>query len=64
MVTSFTAVAATLNNIGQALLRWAPMNFGSFSVPAKLVMIFDMLAGRLEIFPMLVLFLPDTWRRF
>ena len=40
------------------------MNFGSFTNPAKLVMIFDMLAGRLEIFPMLVLFLPDTWRRF
>ena len=40
------------------------MNFGGFSNPAKLVMIFDMLAGRLEIFPMLVLFLPDTWRKF
>ena len=40
------------------------MNFGSFTNPAKLVMIFDMLAGRLEIFPMLVLFLPDTWRKF
>ena len=39
-------------------------NFGGFSNPAKLVMIFDMLAGRLEIFPMLVLFLPDTWRKF
>ena len=39
------------------------MNFGSYSNPAKLVMIFDMLAGRLEIFPMLVFFMPDTWRR-
>ena len=39
-------------------------NFSAFSVPANLVLIFDMLAGRLEIFPMLVLFLPDTWRKF
>ena len=39
-------------------------NFGGFADPAKLVLIFDMLAGRLEIFPMLVLFLPDTWRKF
>ena len=65
MVTNFTAVAATLNNIGPGLNQVGPMmNFGSYSNPAKLVMIFDMLAGRLEIFPMLVLFLPDTWRRF
>ena len=65
MVTNFTAIAATLNNIGPGLNQVGPMmNFGGFSNPAKLVMIFDMLAGRLEIFPMLVLFLPDTWRRF
>ena len=65
MVTNFTAVAATLNNIGPGLAQVGPMmNFGSFSGAAKLVLIFDMLAGRLEIFPMLVLFLPDTWRKF
>ena len=65
MVTNFTSVAATLNNIGPGLNQVGPMmNFGGFSNPAKLVMIFDMLAGRLEIFPMLVLFLPDTWRKF
>ena len=65
MVTNFTAIAATLNNIGPGLAQVGPMmNFGSYSNPAKLVMIFDMLAGRLEIFPMLVLFLPDTWRKF
>ena len=39
-------------------------DIGCFADPAKLVLIFDMLAGRLEIFPMLVLFMPDTWRRF
>ena len=65
MVTNFTAVAATMNNIGPGLAQVGPMmNFGSYSDPAKLVMIFDMLAGRLEIFPMLVFFMPDTWRRF
>ena len=62
MVTNFTAVAATMNNIGPGLELVGPMrNFSGF---AKLVLIFDMLAGRLEIFPMLVLFLPDTWRKF
>ena len=65
MVTNFTAIAATLNNIGPGLAQVGPMmNFGGFTDPAKLVMIFDMLAGRLEIFPMLVLFMPDTWRKF
>ena len=65
MVTNFTSVAATLNNIGPGLNQVGPMmNFGAYSNFAKLVLIFDMLAGRLEIFPMLVLFMPDTWRRF
>ena len=65
MVTNFTSIAATLNNIGPGLNQVGPMmNFGLYSNLAKLVMIFDMLAGRLEIFPMLVLFMPDTWRKF
>ena len=65
MVTNFTSIAATLNNIGPGLNQVGPMmNFGAYSNFAKLVLIFDMLAGRLEIFPMLVLFLPDTWRKF
>ncbi len=52
MVTNFTAVAATMNNIGPGLELVGPMqNFGGFADPAKLVLIFDMLAGRLEIFP-------------
>ena len=64
-VTNFTAVVATLNNIGPGLAMVGPaMNFGFYSNASKLVMIFDMLAGRLEIFPMLVLFMPDTWRKF
>ena len=65
MVTNFTSVAATLNNIGPGLAGVGPMmNFGGYTNAAKLVLVFDMLAGRLEIFPMLVLFLPDTWRKF
>lgn len=65
MVTNFTAVVATLNNIGPGLSQVGPMmNFAGFSNPAKLVLIFDMLAGRLELFPMLVLFLPSAWRKF
>lgn len=65
MVTNFTAVAATLNNIGPGLELVGPAsNFAFLSSPAKLVLVFDMLAGRLELFPMLVLFTPDAWRRF
>lgn len=55
-VTNFTAVASTLNNIGPGLNLVGPVqNFSVFSNLSKLVMIFDMLAGRLEIFPMLIL---------
>ncbi len=62
--TNFTAVAATLNNIGPGLSMVGPTgNFAVFSDPAKWVLMFDMLAGRLEIFPMLVLLAPSTWKR-
>lgn len=64
MVTNFTAVAATLNNIGPGLSMVGPMeNFAHFSGFTKYVLMFDMLAGRLEIFPMLLLFCPSVWRR-
>lgn len=54
--TNFTAIAATINNIGPGLNAVGPTgNFSQFSVLSKLVMMFDMLAGRLELFPMLVL---------
>ncbi len=62
--TSFTAVVATLNNIGPGLAKVGPMcNFSILSPLSKIVLIFDMLAGRLEIFPMLILFAPQTWRK-
>ncbi len=64
LITNITAVAATINNVGPGLGSVGPTgNFAFFSLPSKLVLIFDMLAGRLELFPMLVLFAPATWRR-
>ena len=65
LITNFTAVAATLNNIGPGLELVGPtQNFGLFSDGAKIVLIFDMLAGRLELFPLLLLFTRETWQRF
>lgn len=65
LITNFTAVAATLNNIGPGFEIVGPMgNFSSFSYLSKSVLIFDMLAGRLEIFPLLLLFFKGTWKRF
>ena len=59
LTTNFTAVAATFNNIGPGLELVGPtQNFEHFNVFSKLVMIFDMLAGRLELFPLLLLFHP------
>jgi trk system potassium uptake protein TrkH len=62
--TNFTAVAATINNIGPGLELVGPtQNFGMFSDFSKLILIFDMLAGRLELFPLLILFSRNTWKR-
>ena len=62
--TNFSAVAATLNNIGPGLDQVGPVeNFHLFSPFSKCVLIFDMLAGRLKLFPLLILFAPSTWRR-
>lgn len=64
MVTTFTSVAATFNNIGPGLSLVGPTsNFGEFSALSKYVLMFDMLAGRLELFPMLLLFSVRTWRK-
>lgn len=62
LVTNFTAVAATLNNIGPGLGLAGPAgNFSGFSNLSKLVLSFDMLAGRLELIPMLMIFVPSVW---
>lgn len=64
MITNFTAVAATLGNVGPGLGAVGPIsNFGHFSIFSKIVLIFDMLAGRLELFPMLILFAPSTYKK-
>ena len=64
LVTNFTAVAATFNNIGPGLSLVGPMeNFAHFSVFSKYILMFNMLAGRLEIFPLLLLFCPIVWKR-
>ena len=61
--TNFTAVAATINNVGPGLEKVGPaVNFGHFSVLSKCVLIFDMIAGRLELFPLLMLFHPGIWK--
>jgi len=63
-VTTFTSVAACINNIGPGLELVGPMgNYAAFSPAAKLLLSFDMLVGRLEIFPMLLLFSPSVWIR-
>ncbi|MBO5938215.1 MAG: TrkH family potassium uptake protein [Clostridia bacterium] len=64
ITTSFSAVLSALNNIGPGLDAAGPTcNFSEFGIASKLVLIVDMLAGRLEIFPILVLFLPHAWKR-
>ena len=65
LITNFTAVAATFNNVGPGLELVGPVsNFSLFSDPVTLVLTFDMLAGRLEIFPLLILFMRSTWKKF
>lgn len=64
VVTTFTAVATCLNNVGPGLELVCPMgSFAEFSAPVKLLLAFDMLAGRLELYPMLALFAPRLWRK-
>ena len=64
LITTFTAVAACINNIGPGLEVVGPMgNYAQFSPAGKLLLSFNMLVGRLEIFPMLLLFAPSIWKR-
>ncbi len=64
MVTSFTSVAATLNNTGPGLGDVGPVgNYADFTPLSKGVFIFDMIAGRLELFPILLLLSPSAWKR-
>ncbi len=64
MVTSFTSVSATLNNTGPGLNDVGPVgNYADFTVLSKLVFVFDMIAGRLELFPILILLTPSAWKK-
>lgn len=64
VTTNFSAVMACFNNIGPGLEVVGPIgNFSGYSVFSKLVLALDMLAGRLEIFPVLILFSRSTWKR-
>ena len=64
LITNVTAVATCFNNVGPGLELVGPMgSFADFSDPVKLLLSFDMLAGRLELYPMLALFSPRLWRK-
>ena len=62
--TNFSAVLSCFNNIGPGLEAVGPTcNYGGYGVLSKLILIFDMLAGRLEIFPILILLTRGTWKK-
>ena len=62
--TNFSAVLTTLNNVGPGISQVGPVNnFAQFSVLSKVVFCMDMLVGRLEIMPYLLLVSPELWRR-
>lgn len=64
LTTAFTSVAATINNIGPGLGAIGPTSsFAGFSWFSKIVLSFNMIAGRLELIPMLILFAPSTWKK-
>ena len=64
LVTGFTSVLTTLSNVGPGLAQVGPtQNFAFFSPLSKVLLTFNMLAGRLELFPMILLFSPVTWKK-
>lgn len=65
LTTNFTAVASCINDVGPGLSMVGPThNFSCFNTLSKFVLMFDMLAGRLELFPLLILFHPLAWKDF
>ena len=64
ITTTLTSTISCVCNVGPGLALTGPSgSFAIFSVPIKLLLCLDMLIGRLEVFPMLMLFAPVTWRR-
>ncbi|MCM1251489.1 MAG: TrkH family potassium uptake protein [Clostridium sp.] len=63
--TNVSAVLANLNNTGPGFHAVGPTcNYGEYNIFSKLVLMFDMLTGRLELLPMLLLFAPKTWKKY
>ena len=64
LTTTFTAIIACVSNIGPGLGAVGPTgNFSEFSILSKIILSFDMLAGRLELIPMMMIFTPYVWSR-
>ena len=64
LVTNFTSVVSAMGNIGPGLSKVGPtQNYGFFSPLTKIVLIFDMLVGRLEFYPIILLLVPSTWKK-
>ena len=64
LITTSTAVLTSISNVGPGLEMVGPIgNFSAFSALSKLVLSFCMLAGRLEIYPMLIMFSKSIWKR-
>ncbi len=63
-ITNFTSVLATLNNTGPGLSMVSSVgNYAQFSIFSKLVFCFNMLAGRLELYPLILIFIPSAWKK-
>lgn len=64
LTTSVTAVITCINNVGPGLEAVGPVeNFADFSHFSKIILTVDMLIGRLEVFPMIILFMPSVWKK-
>ncbi len=64
LVTAIGATTATLSNVGPGLLHVGAMdNYAWFSIPCKLLLTFNMLVGRLELYTIFILLIPDVWRQ-
>jgi trk system potassium uptake protein TrkH len=64
IITAISAVAATLGNVGPGLGAVGPVeNYAHFSIPAKWICSFCMLVGRLEVYSVIVLLVPEFWRK-
>ena len=64
LITTFTSVVTCINNVGPGLSLVGPVeNFSDLSILTKLVLTTDMLVGRLEVLPMIILFIPSTWKK-